>query len=417
MAFGTWLAGIFVVLTFGVHWVSPPRWRVPVLIVASYVFYAWAFPPYALLLLALTLATWWIGWQMGASARPRRWLIAGIAFTLIVLGTFKYADFVVGTIDIFLKRLGWPLLPLPQLLAPLGISFVTFALIHYLVEVYRGTESLPLREFVLYPAFFPTVVSGPIKRYPQFAKDVLATARRLDWNDVAYGLGRILIGLAKKLVIADTLANLTSPLQHPTTGHPFMLFVAVYAFTFQIYFDFAGYSDMAIGTARLFGYRILENFNWPYLRRNLADFWGHWHISLTRFITDYIFIPLGGSRVGRIKTARNTIIAMTLSGLWHGAAWHFVAWGLWHGVGLVVVRWWREALGWMRHKMPRFNRIVRHPAGHAVGYGLGVLVTFNYVALGWVLFATGLRASLVTYERLWTEVFVPFAEKMLGRVL
>ena len=132
---------------------------------------------------------------------------------------------------------------------------MTFALIHYLVEVYRGTEPLPLREFVLYPAFFPTVVSGPIKRYPQFAEDVLASARPLDWNGVAYGLGRIVVGLAKKLIIADTLANLTAPLQHPSRAvHPFMLLVAVYAFTFQIYFDFAGYSDMAIGTARLFGF-------------------------------------------------------------------------------------------------------------------------------------------------------------------
>ncbi len=416
MAFGTWLAGIFVALTFAIYWLAPERFRVTILILASYVFYAWAFPPHALLLLGLTLASWWIGQRIASSANPRRWLTFGVAFTLLVLATFKYADMAVGTFNALSTRINWLRLPLPAIAAPLGISFVTFALIHYLVEVFRGTPALSLRDIVLYPAFFPTIVAGPIKRYPRFAEDLHSVARPLDWNSVSYGLGRIVVGLAKKLIIADTVANLVGPLYRPERAAPFMVLVAVYAYAFQIYFDFAGYSDMAIGTARLFGFSILENFNWPYIRRNLADFWAHWHMSLTRFITEYVFIPLGGSRCSRLKTARNTLIAMTLSGLWHGAAWHFVAWGLWHGVGLVVVRWWRESLGWARHRAAWFNRVARHPIGHGTGYAVGMFVTFNYVAFGWVLFATSLRSAVVVYTSVYENI-VPMAEKVLGRLL
>jgi alginate O-acetyltransferase complex protein AlgI len=415
MAFGTWVAGSFVIATFAAYWLAPARWRVPILIVASYVFYAWAFPPHAFLLAALTIATWWIGRGVASSASRRSWLVAGVTFTLVVLALFKYASMAVTTFNALSTRVNWLRLPLPAIAAPLGISFVTFALIHYLVEVYRGTPPLPLGEFLLYPAFFPTIVAGPIKRYPQFAEDIASVARPLDWNEVSYGIGRIIIGLAKKLIIADTVANLVGPLLNPARSAPFMVLVAIYAYAIQIYFDFAGYSDIAIGSARLFGFRILENFNWPYLRRNLAEFWSHWHISLTRFITEYVFIPLGGSRRGRLRTALNTLIAMTLSGLWHGAAWHFVAWGLWHGVGLVTVRWWRESLGWLRHRLGWFNRIVRHPFSHGVGYALGVLVTFNYVALGWVLFATSLKAAPVVYSKAW-EAVVTIADKVMGRL-
>jgi len=415
VAFGTWVSTAYIALTFAVFWIAPARFRVWILIVASYGFYAWAFPPHALVLLALTVVTWWVGSRMTRSSQPHRWLTGGIVFTVFVLAAFKYADMLVGTFDAVAKRAGWPLLPLPHIVAPLGISFITFGLIHYLVEIYRGTPALSPRDFTLYPAFFPTVTAGPIKRYPQFAKDMGAMGGRIVWSDVSYGMSRILVGLVKKLVIADTLANLTGPLNHPRQAAPFMLLVAVYAYTFQIYFDFAGYSDIAIGIARLFGFSILENFNWPYIRRNLAEFWSNWHISLTRFITEYVFIPLGGSRCGRLKTARNTLVAMAVSGLWHGAAWHFVAWGLWHGVGLVVVRWWRELLGAMRRRAPWFNRIARSRAGHGFGYAVGMIVTFNYVALGWVLFATSLRSALVVYERLYE--YASQALSLFGGVL
>jgi alginate O-acetyltransferase complex protein AlgI len=401
VAFGTWVSTAYITLIFAVFWIAPARWRVWVLLVASYVFYAWGFPAQTLALAGLTASTWWVTGRMARSSSPRSWLRGGVIFTVLVLAVFKYADMAVGTFDAIARRAGWPVLPLPHIVAPLGISFMTFALIHYLVEVYRGAPPLGLRDFALYPAFFPTVISGPIKRYPQFAEDVREIGGRIAWGDVSYGMSRILVGLVKKLVLADTLANLTGPLAHPRQGTAFMLAVAVYAYTFQIYFDFAGYSDMAIGISRLFGFSILENFNWPYVRRNLAEFWSNWHISLTRFITEYVFIPLGGSRCGRLKTARNTLIAMAVSGLWHGAAWHFVAWGLWHGIGLVIVRWWRELLGAMRRRLPWVNRIARSRSGHVVGYGLGMIVTFNYVALGWVLFATSLRSALVTYERLY----------------
>ncbi len=384
----------------------PQRFRALELAVASYVFYAYATPAYAPLLLVLTVAVYFIGRAVRASAHPKRVLALGIVGVVAVLAVFKYADMAVITLNFFRHRLGIPPAPLPDIMVPLGISFVTFMLIHFLVEMYRKEAAAPTPvEFAAYVSFFPTITAGPIKRYPEFVDNARERTSRPRLDDLAFGFGRIIIGLAKKLVVADTIYAAAKPLYQAKLADPVLLFVAIYAYTLYIYFDFAGYSDIAIGTARLFGYRILENFNWPYVRRNLAEFWRNWHMSLTRFITEYVFIPLGGSRVGRVRTAFNTLLAMAVSGLWHGAAWHFVVWGLWHGVGLVVARWWRELDGALKRRSAGWAGFAHVRPVRWVSYGFGAFVTFNFVAWGWVLFALPLHEALTVYARILTFAY------------
>lgn len=200
-------------------------------------------------------------------------LVPGVVGVVAVLAVFKYAGMAVVTLNFFRHRLGIAPAPLPEIVAPLGISFVTFMLIHYLVEMYRRSAPAPTPiEFAAYVSFFPTITAGPIKRYPEFVDNARSRTDHPRLDDIAYGAGRIVIGLAKKLIVADTIYAAAKPLYQAKVADPVLLFVAIYAYTLYIYFDFAGYSDIAIGTARLFGYRILENFNWPYVRRNLAEF-------------------------------------------------------------------------------------------------------------------------------------------------
>ncbi|MDO8915901.1 MAG: MBOAT family O-acyltransferase [Coriobacteriia bacterium] len=405
MSFVSLRFAAFVAAALAVWWLTPRRFRTPVLAFASFAFYAWASPAYAVLLAALAAADWLVGIRMHVSSRPRRWLAWGVGGTVAVLAAFKYTGMAVATASAILEALGVGTAVAPSIVAPLGISFIAFASIHYLVSVYRGdAPPAGLIETAAYLSFFPTITMGPIKRYPDFVRALRAGGDPTGPDDVAYAAARVICGLAKKVVLADTLFVLTARLQTHGAGSAARILLAVYAYAFYIYFDFSGYSDMAIGIARLFGFRVMENFDWPYLRRNLAEFWGAWHISLTRFITEYVFIPLGGSRTGRWRTARNTLIAMAVSGLWHGASWGFVAWGLWHGAGLVVVRWWRELTGGLKSRHPAFARACAHPVARGLLATAGTVVTFNYVAMGWVLFAVPLREAPAIYSAMWRAI-------------
>ncbi|KAF0208522.1 MAG: MBOAT family O-acyltransferase [Actinomycetota bacterium] len=419
MTLGTWSAFILTIVALAAYWLLPVRMRTAVLILASYAFYTVAFPAYALLLAALTLATYFVGIRVrrDRDSADRILLAAGVTGALVVLGVFKYAAFIAGAVGSLATRfsLGFSV-PVPAIVAPLGISFITFGLIHFLAEMRKGDAPEPgFWEYVSYVSFFPTVVSGPIKRYRDFVADARSVPARLAGSDWAYGLWRILLGLFRKFVIADTIGVLTEPLLKAQTGTP-LLVLAVYAYAFKIYFDFAGYSDIAIGTARLFGYHIMENFNGPYLRRNISEFWRNWHASLTRFITDYIYIPLGGSRRGQLRVALNTLVAMGLSGLWHGPALHYIAWGLWHGVGLAVLRLWRQAAAALRVRFPWLDRTAESRVGRAASYGFGWFVTFNYVALGWVLFVLPVGKSLAVYRAFAGYVF-EVIRRVVGFVL
>jgi alginate O-acetyltransferase complex protein AlgI len=379
---------------------SRGRWRMVTLLAVSAAFYVYGSVPYALGLLGLGLLVW----RAGVLARQRkRWaLVAGIVLSIGVLGVFKYTAWAAGTLNAIGDRSGaWHPMAVPSLLVPLGISFIVFGLVHYLVEMWKGeAPQATALEFLTYVFFFPTVTSGPIKRYPAFIENLRRPSGPVEWADVRYGSMRIVFGLVKKIVLADTLAGLTGQLMSGTVTPISGLVLAIYAFTFQIWLDFSGYSDIAIGISRILGFKIIENFDRPYLQPNISEFWRHWHMSLTRFITEYVFIPLGGSRVGRIKVARNTMISMGLSGLWHGAAWHYVVWGLYHGVGLVLQRWFKETVGAAKRRWPTFAHTFRHPVAKGTAHAAAVFITFNFVALGWVLFAVNLSTALKIFRAL-----------------
>jgi alginate O-acetyltransferase complex protein AlgI len=351
----------------------PRAWK-PFILAASYVFYAAASPRYALLLAGVTLAN-----QLGAvlvqrteDERGRRLIMATtVAVDLGVLGLFKYYGFFAGEIGSFLDSLGLGMpLPLLTLALPIGLSFITFQAISYVVDVKRGLLSTASTvDFALYLSFFPHVVAGPIVRAREFIPQ-LASPRNP--RDVAVGAGVVLItlGLIKKVALADYLAR---EVVDPVFGVPEAyaapdVALAAYAYAAQIYCDFSGYTDIAIGVALLMGFVFPQNFNCPYRALSFRDFWRRWHMTLSRFLRDFLYIPLGGNRHGKLQTYRNLMITMVLGGLWHGAAWGFVLWGTLHGVALVIEHVLRE-------------RGVRRPPAW-----LAWLIVFNVVVFGWILF-------------------------------
>ena len=291
----------------------------------------------------------------------------------------------------------------PALVLPLAISFFTFEFVHYVVDARRG--ALPehgFADFLAFMLFFPTMVAGPIKRFQDFQPQIAAA--RADATAVSEGITRITVGLAKKICLADTLTPATALLQSSSgvaSARPADILVALLAFAAKIYMDFSGYSDIAIGSARLFGIRVPENFAWPYLRRNIAEFWRHWHMSLTSWITDYVYKPLGGNRRGLPRTALNVVIAMAVSGLWHGAQWHFVVWCLFHGALLAGFRAWEGLV-----KDPLVARVPWLAEGRAAralgaaGTALGGVITFALVTIGWGLFAMPLDRFVLMIGRL-----------------
>ncbi|HYM29832.1 MAG TPA: MBOAT family protein [Candidatus Cybelea sp.] len=307
---------------------------------ASLVFYGWWNPPYVLLLLASIAGNWLSGLALArsrtsSSARRRAILGVAVGANLLLLGYFKYANFFLGTAGL---ALGMPL-GVGDVLLPLGISFFTFTQIAFLVDTYRGeVTDYDLVHYGLFVTFFPHLIAGPILHHkeimPQFDRP---DAFRPQWRNISVGLTIFVIGLAKKVVVADSLAPFVAPAFAPDA--PVALFDAwgaALAYTLQIYFDFSGYSDMAIGLAQLFGIRLPLNFDSPYKARDIIDFWRRWHMTLSRFLRDYLYIPLGGNRKGASRRYVNLMATMLLGGLWHGAGWTFVIWGGLHGLYLVI---------------------------------------------------------------------------------
>lgn len=393
MIFNTWVYGAFLLVTFCLYWLSPARWRPIALMVFGFYFYWYYYPIHVILIAAMTLLVFAVSFVVRPDAgRQRRlWFIAGVGGCLGTLAYFKYQGFFFESLALVFP--GSQRLKPPDLRAPLAISFFTFEYVHYLIEVYRGTFApANLRDFGLFIMFFPTLICGPIKRFQQFNPQEYSQ-RGLDPQNVNTGLERILFGLAKKTLIADTVAPWCSPVfAHPEAYTWAQLWLAVYGYAMQIYFDFSGYSDIAIGSARLFGYTVQENFNYPYLQPNIAQFWRNWHISLTSWITDYLYIPLGGNRVGERRAYVNRLVSMTLCGLWHGAAFHFMVWGMYHGIALNVYRFYQVARA--RLRWPPLGQ--RHVALRV----LSVLFTFHFVCIGWVLFVCELDKAWMIIARL-----------------
>ncbi len=310
--------------------------------------------------------------------------VLGVAQALVVLFVFKYWNFAVGLVSGADSRFRWD----GQFL-PLGISFFTFEFIHYAVDRRRGkTEAGSLGEYMAFILFFPTMVAGPIKRFQDFLPSLreAPTDSAQDWSR---GITRILTGLAKKFVVADLMTSMTANLNQAgvESAARWVLPMWLLAYAVQIYADFSAYSDIAIGSARLFGFRVKENFDWPYFRTNIAEFWKHWHISLTRWLTDYVFIGIGGSRVAPWRCYLNVLVTMLVSGLWHGAGLNFVVWGLWHGSALAIFRWWSGRPGW---------RAPETTSQKLVGWALTMFV----VLVGWAWFAMDLPTALLFFRRL-----------------
>ncbi len=315
------------------------------------------------------------------------WCIVGIIQAIGVLFVFKYANFFAG---LFLHSSPRDPLFWKGAFLPIGISFFTFEFIHYAADRYKGTAKAgTFAEYLAFILFFPTMVAGPIKRFQDFEPKLQNPSKdwTLDWHR---GITRILAGLVKKFAIADVLSAMTANLNHETIALADRRILPVWllAYGIKIYVDFSAYSDIAIGSARLFGIRVPENFDWPYLRTNVAEFWSHWHMSLYRWLIDYIFIPLGGSRVSPPRVYVNILITMLISGLWHGAGLNFVAWGLWHGCLLGGHRLWRS---W---------RPATELEASALGSAMSWALTFVLVNLGWAFFCMDLPTSLYFFRRM-----------------
>lgn len=320
---------------------------------------------------------------------PRgRLCLFGVLVSLGVLGVFKYWNFITGLIT---APLGANPLHWTGAFLPLGVSFFTFEFIHYAVDRYHGkTERGRLGEYLAFIFFFPTMVAGPIKRFQDFIPCLRepSTDWSRDWNR---GVTRILTGLVKKFALADLITSLTDHLNAADISRAdrWVLLVWLFAYGWKIYFDFSAYSDIAIGSGRLFGIRIPENFDWPYIRTNIAEFWRHWHMSLYKWLLDYVFIPLGGSRASVGIVYRNIMLVMLVSGIWHGAGLGFVAWGAWHGTLLVIHRLW-VVFGWRSGN-----------EDSQVGLLMSWFLTYVSVNLGWAFFAMDLDTALLFYRRLF----------------
>jgi D-alanyl-lipoteichoic acid acyltransferase DltB (MBOAT superfamily) len=338
---------VFLPVVVFLYWRLPVRFQKPVLLAASYFFYMSWLPIYGLLLLSLTTANYFVGLLLERK-RSRYLLCLSILINVGALCYYKYTNFFLHAINqatrivFHLTKCPTPVAPPPVLdiILPLGISFFVFEFIHYLVDVYKGDPAIrkPL-DFYVFASFFPSQISGPIKRYQDFDKQ-LNQPKHLTRKDVYEGVGFLLQGLFKKKALADSIARYTtmgvSAAHHLSTVDAWFLMLG---FAMQIYFDFSGYTDMGIGSARLLGIRLPNNFNLPYIAaRNMIESWQRWHVTLSTWLRDYLFLPLCGPQRSKPRMRIATLLTMLICGLWHGAAWHFMAWGFFHGIILVVTR-------------------------------------------------------------------------------
>jgi len=342
MLFNTFPFLLFFITVFTIYWNVPKKFQWIVLLLGSYFFYGSWKPAYLGIILITTLINYFIALAIHRSKQHKKqYLILALLINLGTLFLFKYFNFFTISLDQLFQNIGWNIaLPQWKLLLPLGISFYTFQVIGYIVDVYRGniTPEKHLGFFALFVCFFPQVVSGPIERGKELLPQ-LKMAHTFAYPQIVSGLKLFTFGLFKKMVIADNIAVIVD---HTFNSLPqykgISLIITMFLFAWQIYMDFSGYTDMARGIARMLGFHLIENFNMPYLATSVRDFWKRWHISLSRFLKDYLYIPLGGNRNGLWRTCLNIFIVFTLCGLWHGAAWNFVVWGAFHGLVMVGER-------------------------------------------------------------------------------
>ena len=379
MNFASLQFAVFLALLFTAYWlVRRHEHQNTLLLLASYYFYACWDPRFLLLIWLVTGTSFFVGLRIGATQEPtarRRWLIAYAAFSLTVLSIFKYLDFFLGSAESGLQALGVQVNPLHLgIVLPAAISFFTFESLSYVIEIYQRhvPSTMRFKHYALFVAYFPKLVAGPIER-PAVLMPQIANPRTPSQEGMTRGLFLIMLGLFKKIVVADGLAPTVASV-FDTDGTPgsIDIVLGVYAFALQIYCDFSGYTDVARGVSKLMGIELSQNFRFPYFSANPSEFWRRWHMSLSSWLRDYLYIPLGGNRLGETRSRLNLMITMLLGGLWHGAAWNFVLWGGYQGLLLIVHR---TMPGW-----------VLRCTSSTVGRVLGTLLFFQFVCYGWLLF-------------------------------
>ena len=365
------------------YYLLPVRFRNVILLLASLVFYAWGEPVYLFLMLLSILFNYFSGLDIARNLQDKRAAKRSLVFNLIinlaVLGFFKYEGFVLDTLNGILPvHISYHALPLP-----IGISFYTFQILSYIIDVYRGNVKVQtnLPNFALYVTMFPQLIAGPIVQYADV--DEQLASREISRTKFGEGSMYFIRGLAKKVLLANTSGMIFTEVSGLAKGNIAVMtaWLGAFAYMFQIYFDFSGYSDMAIGLGKMFGFEFNMNFNYPYVSKSITEFWRRWHISLSSWFRDYVYIPLGGNRVSKIKHIRNLLIVWFLTGLWHGAAWNFVAWGLYYGVILIIEKYLLSPV------LDRLPDVVRH------------IYSIVLVVIGWVLFFSSSFGQAADYIR------------------
>jgi len=339
----------FLPLVIGIYFVCPKKLKNGVLLFSSLIFYGWGEPKYIIFIVLSIVVNYILGLLIerhSGSAWGKRWLIVSVVFSLGMLGYFKYVDFFIANVN-SLTGLSVPLL---KVVLPIGISFYTFQILSYTIDVYRKSTKAQknLLSLATYVAFFPQLIAGPIVRYTDIAQAL--DSREHSLMKIRIGIRRFLFGISKKVLIANSLGELCKIFADSQERNILFYWLYAVAFTLQIYFDFSGYSDMAIGLGKVFGFDFQENFNYPFISQSITEFWRRWHMSLGTWFRDYLYIPLGGNRVGRMRWLFNIFLVWMLTGLWHGAAWNFVIWGMLFAVLLMIEKLW---LGSFLKKMPK----------------------------------------------------------------
>jgi len=372
----------FLPIFLGVYFLVDRRYKNAVALLASLVFYGFGSPKFLFVLLLSIFIDFFLVRQIDKSENAKRrklFLVFSVILNIGLLAYFKYANFFVDNFNVLLAAFGTAPVRWTKVVLPIGISFFTFQKMSYSVDVYRKT-SAPLQniaDYALFIMLFPQLIAGPIVRYNEIADQITDRAANETTDNRILGFYRFVIGLSKKMLIANILAKYVDQVFALPTAEIGLstAWLGILAYTFQIYFDFSGYSDMAIGMGRMMGFKFPENFNNPYISQSVSEFWKRWHITLGSWMMDYLYIPLGGNRKSKLRTYINLWIVFFLSGLWHGAAWTFVAWGAFHGLFIVM-----DKMFWLKTS----KRIGKMPR---------VLITFVIVMIGWVLF----RADTIDY--------------------
>lgn len=370
----------FLPLFLIIYFIVPKKYKNIVLLVFSLIFYFYGEPKYILLMLIEVLFSYFMTRYLDKN-KSKSLLGIMVSIHILLLCIFKYFNFIISNINnIFNSNIS-----LLNIVLPIGISFYTFQIISYEVDVYRGKVKVSknLIEFMTYVFLFPQLIAGPIVRYESINKEL--KARKVSFEDFSYGVNRFVIGLFKKIVIANNIGELTNILTDSGEVSILLYWILGISYMLQIYFDFSGYSDIAIGIGRMIGFKFPENFNYPYIASSVTDFWRRWHITLSSWFRDYVYIPFGGNRVSTIKHIRNILIVWILTGLWHGASWNFIIWGLYFGIILIIEKYFLKNI---LNKLPKF---------------IGSIYTLFIVMISFIIFSSeDLNSSFVVIKGLFS---------------